>query len=125
MHTKFFTLVMLCICSAFVLQAQDKLTRREKKQIARDINRSLEQLDATLEDINWERLGNALVETVSKLDQHADDLVDILEQVDTEKMTQALAHIATNVERSVDLEKVEQSIEKLEQTIEKKLDQKK
>ncbi len=125
MHTKFAAIVMVFLFSAMALHAQDKLTRREKKQIARDINRSLEQLDGALEDINWERLGNALVETVSKLDQHADDLVDIIEQVDTEKMTQALEHIATQVEQSVDLEKVEQSIEKLEKSIEKKLDQKK
>jgi ABC-type transporter Mla subunit MlaD len=125
MNTKFAAIVMLFLFSAMAIHAQDKLTRREKKQIALNINRSLEQLDGALEDINWERLGNALVETVSKLDQHADDLVDIIEQVDTEKMTQALAQIATNVERSVDLEKVEQSIEKLEKSIEKKLDSKK
>lgn len=125
MHTKFFTLVMLCICSAFFLQAQDKLTRREKKQIAKDINHSLDQLSGALESINWNQLGEALTESLTQLDQHADDLVDILEQVDTEKMTQALEQIATHVEHSVDLEKVELSIEKLEKSLGKKVVEKK
>lgn len=123
MHTKFFAIAMLFICSVFALQAQDKLTRREKKQIAQDINHSLDQLGGALENINWNRLGEALTETLTQLDQHADDIVDIIEQVDTDKINKALDHMAVNVERSIDLEKVEHSIEKLGKTIEKKLDE--
>lgn len=116
-------LVILFSFSSLVGMAQDtKEVKREAKKVAKTVNKSLDKITAAVEDTDWSSLSDLINTTVKILEVHSDAIVEIANNIDTQKLERAADAVAQKVENSEALQNLEvelkRVVEKIERTVE-------
>jgi hypothetical protein len=116
-----FTLILSAFFAISVNAQQKTMTSKEAKQIAADLNKAVEKIDASLENIDWNAFGNILSQTIVAMDKNADALTEIVKNIDLDKINASLEKISTKIEMSIDSEKLEKQLQELGEKIEKSI----
>ncbi len=90
---------------------QNSISKKEAKQIAKEINATIDQIDTSLDAIDWNALGKLLTQTIEAVDKNAEALTEIANNIDMKKVNAKIDKIAVHIEENVDVEKLEKSIE--------------
>lgn len=108
---------------AMHVQAQEKaITKKEAKQVARDINQAIGEMAFVIEKFDWNTLGDLVDEASTLLEKNADALVEVAKRIDTVQLQANADEIARRVEKSVDVQKLEKQLQNLANKIETALD---
>lgn len=102
-------------------QQQTTVNKKEAKKIANDINATIDQIDVSLDNIDWKAFGELLSKTIENVNQNADALNEIAKNIDMEKVNTKLEKVAANIEQSIDAEKLEKQLQELGKTLEKSM----
>ncbi|GBL36222.1 hypothetical protein EMGBS15_18170 [Filimonas sp.] len=123
MKTFFIIALSLFSVSTFSVHAQHSgISKKEAKKIATDINASLDQLNTSLDSVDWKALGDLLNKAIVAVDQHADALTEIAKNIDMDKVNANLDKVAAHIEKSVDTKQLEKQLEELGVKIEKSIE---
>lgn len=123
---KRFLFIIFLLSSVSYVQGQTPMTKRQKKKIAKKINRGLDKAAEGLEkvDINLNQLDDVLTESLEDLEIGLNDLSDILKQVDFKKLTQAMEKAANELEKDLKTDRIERQMEEVAEKLEKAVDEK-
>jgi hypothetical protein len=98
---------------------QNSISKKEAKQIAKDINAAIDQIDTSLDAIDWNALGKLLTQTIEVVDKNAEALTEIANNIDMKKVNAKIEKIAVHIEENVDIEKLEKQLNELGKKLEK------
>ncbi len=121
------SLILLFFCSSIVItdaQPKKKLSKKDAEKIAHTVNTSLEDMAKSIEKMDWSSLGDLIQNTVTIIEKHTDAITNIVNSVDTAQLNRNAEKLANQIEKSVDVEKLETDLnelaEKLNNSVEKK-----
>ncbi|HOZ51203.1 MAG TPA: hypothetical protein PLU17_05060 [Chitinophagaceae bacterium] len=116
-------LAFLFVASITNSFAQQKtISKKEAKQIATDINAAIDQIDTSLDAIDWNALGKLLTQTIEVVDKNAEALIEIANNIDMKKVNAKIEKIAVHIEENVDVEKLEKQLNELGKKLEKSIE---
>ena len=116
-------LALLFVASITNSFAQQKtISKKEAKQIATDINATIDQIDTSLDAIDWNALGKLLTQTIEVVDKNAEALTEIANNIDMKKVNAKIEKIAVHIEENVDVEKLEKQLNELGKKLEKSIE---
>ena len=98
---------------------QNSISKKEAKQIAKEINATIDQIDTSLDAIDWNALGKLLTQTIEVVDKNAEALTEIANNIDMKKVNAKIEKIAVHIEENVDVEKLEKQLNELGKKLEK------
>jgi hypothetical protein len=98
---------------------QNSISKKEAKQIAKEINATIDQIDTSLDAIDWNALGKLLTQTIEAVDKNAEALTEIANNIDMKKVNAKIEKIAVHIEENVDVEKLEKQLNELGKKLEK------
>ena len=98
---------------------QNSISKKEAKQIAKEINATIDQIDTSLDAIDWNALGKLLTQTIEAVDKNAEALTEIANNIDMKKVNAKIEKIAVHIEENVDIEKLEKQLNELGKKLEK------
>ena len=79
MKKSILVLAFLFVCSISQTFAQQKtISKKEAKQIDSDINAAIDQIDTSLDEIDWTAFGKLLTQTIAVLDKNAEAVTEIV-----------------------------------------------
>ncbi|MBL7765815.1 MAG: hypothetical protein JNJ58_06975 [Chitinophagaceae bacterium] len=104
---------------AMQVNAQEKtITKKEAKQVARDINQAIGEMAFVIEKFDWNTLGDLVDEASTLLEKNTDALVEVAKRIDTVQLQANADEITRRVEKSVDVQKLEKQLQNLANKIE-------
>jgi hypothetical protein len=123
MKKQLFIFLFCSLISIPALHAQDgNLSKKEAKKIAADINNMLDQVDQSLEKIDWQAMKVAVNRSLEAIEKNSDALIEIAEGIDVKKLNTQLEKIGAHIEKSANIKEVEIRLDILEDKIEKAID---
>lgn len=100
---------------------QTTINKKEAKKIAGEINATIDQIDVSLDNIDWKAFGDLLSKTIETVNQNAEVLTEIAKNIDMEKVNAKVEKVAANIAQSIDEKKLEKQLEELGKTLEKSM----
>lgn len=121
---KIFLLVILFSFSSLAGIAQDnKEVKREAKKVAKTVNKSLDKITEAVEDTDWSSLSDLINTTVKLIEVHSDAILEIANNIDTQKLERAAEAVASKVENSEALKKLDEELNRVAEKIEKAVEE--
>lgn len=121
MQGKIFLLSLLAIFLMGETNAQTKKTAEAKAaKVGETVETTLQDTAKTIEKTDWSSLTDILTTTVSLIEKHVDAVQQIVQDVDTKPLEEAVEKQAQKLENSQELRAMEKELEALLDSTSKK-----
>ncbi len=105
------------------LQAQ-VMSNKEAKKVTQEINKSIDQLEKTVEKADWKKIQKVVDRTTKDLNKNADQVLEIVEDLDFSKLASIIIKVGSELEQNIDTKQFQKTIEEIGVKLDKALSQK-